>query len=412
MPLNKPDILQHNNPNNAIADSNFLRGGGRIVANLNELYQIASGVNTKVDQLKQNITRVYVTGEDRYYLLKDIANASGANGWKLDNYVHLTGDQSISGVKNFTNLLTSNEFKMYDIDVFQVSGVDVNIINGTVNFNIRPTVNGSGVVLSGEGGAGGPPPCPACIYDNIIFDGKRTISRPSFPYNEVLNQTTTTGVVEFLNEVFYPSVPISISLYDYSIKEAGVPYQIAVSGTINANSEGDATLGIAVVKQNGVDIYTELSPNSGYFNYTSSTSVSSDTSVEVKLTYSKNGETKNISQSADINFEYPFYFSSGSATALDFNNIIYVSGNINYGLRPGLVKKIETKQDKSFAFTTTGEYIYVIFPQNWGLFSSIKDKNSLENIGGWTYKTYSSTHYIWQSNNISSGSNINLTFKY
>ena len=51
-------------------------------------------------------------------------------------------------------------------------------------------------------------------------------------------------------------------------------------------------------------------------------------------------------------------------------------------------------------------------PQNWGLFSSIKDKNSLENIGGWTYKTYSNTHYIWQSNNTSSGSNINLTFKY
>jgi len=410
MPLNKPDILQHNNPNNAIADSNFVRGGIRSVANLTELYQIASGVNSKVDQLKQNVTRVYVSGEDKYYLLKDIANASGANGWRVENYVYASGEQIISGVKNFTNLLTSNEFKMYDVDIFQVSGVDVNIINGTVNFNVRPTVNGSGVVLSGEGG-GGPPPCPACIYDNIIFNGKRTISRPSFPYNEVFNQTTTTGVVEFLNEVFYPSIPISISLYDYPIKEAGVQYQIAVSGNINANSYGDALLGIAEVKQNGNAIFQELSPNSGYFKYTTSTSVSSDTSVEVKLTYSKNGETKTASQSVDINFEYPFYFSSGSESALNFNDIIYVSGNINYGPRPGLVKKVEVKEDKSFTFRTTGEYIYVIFPQNWGLFSSIKDKNSLENIEGWTYKSYSN-YYIWQSNNISSGSNINLTFKY
>jgi len=411
MSILRPDIYQHNNPNNAIADLNFVRGGARVVANLNELYQIASGVNSKVDQLKQNVTRVYVSGEDKYYLLKDIANASGANGWRSENYVYTSGDQSIIGVKNFSSLLTSNEFKMYDIDVFQVSGVDVNIINGTVNFNIRPTVNGSGVVLSGEGGAGGAPPCPACIYDNIIFDGKRTISRPSFPYNEVLNQTTTTGVVEFLNAIFYPSVPISISLYDYSVKEAGVSYQIAVSGTINANSEGDATLGIAVVKQNGVDIYTELSPNSGYFNYTSSTSVSSDTSVEVNLTYFKDGASRSVSQSINIDFEYPFYFSSGSVSALNFDNILYVDGNINNGFRPKVVKKVETKQDKSFTFTTTGEYIYVLFPQNWGLLSSIKDKNSLENIGGWTYKTYGN-HYIWQSNNISSGSNINLTFKY
>ena len=411
MAIKRPDIYEHNNLLNAIVDSNFVRGGIRSVANLTELYQIASGVNTKVDQLKQNVTRVYVSGEDRYYLLKDIANASGANGWRLENYVYTSGDQSITGVKNFTNLLTSNEFKMYDVDIFQISGVDVNIINGTVNFNVRPTVNGSGVVLSGEGGAGEAPPCPACIYDNITFDGTRTISRPSFPYNEVFDQTTTTGVVEFLNEVFYPSIPISISLYDYPIKEAGVPYQIAVSGNINANSYGDALLSIAEVKQNGNSILQELSPNSGFFNYITSTSVSSDTSVEVKLTYSKNGETKTASQSIDIDFEYPFYFSSGSESALNFDNIIYVDGDINNGIRPKVIKKVETKADKSFTFTTTGEYIYVVFPQNWGLFSSIKDKNSLENIGGWTYKSYGS-YYIWQSNNISSGSNVNLTFKY
>ena len=412
MAIKRPDIYEHNNLLNAIVDSNFVRGGIRSVANLTELYQIASGVNTKVDQLKQNVTRVYVSGEDRYYLLKDIANASGANGWRLENYVYTSGDQSISGIKNFTNLLTSNEFKMYDIDVFQVSGVDVNIINGTVNHNIRPTVNGTGIALLTEVAGGAGPACPACIYDNITFDGTRTISRSSFPYNEVFDPITTTGVVEFLNEVFYPLVPISISLYDYPIKEAGVSYQIAVSGNINANSDGDATLGVAEVKRNGVGLFTELDPQSGFFNYLTSTSVSSDTSVEVNLTYLKNGEAKSVSQSIDIDFEYPFYFSSGSESALNFDNIIYVDGDINNGIRPKVIKKVETKADKSFTFTTTGEYIYVVFPQNWGLFSSIKDKNSLENIGGWTYKTYGSSHYIWQSNNISSGSNVNLTFKY
>jgi hypothetical protein len=411
MPINLPDIIQHNNQLNSIVDANFVRGGIRSVANLTELYQIASGANNKVDQLKQNVTRVYVSGEDRYYLLKDIANASGANGWRLENYVHTSGNQSISGVKNFTNLLTSNEFKMYDIDIFQISGVDVSIVNGTVNHSIRPTVNGTGIALVTEVAGGAGPACPSCIYDNITFDGTRTISRSSFPYNEVFNQTTTTGVVEFLNEVFYPSVPISISLYDYPIKEAGVSYQIAVSGNINANSYGDATLGIATVKRNGVGLVQELDPQFGFFNYTTSTSVSSDTSVEVNLTYSKDGDVANVSQFIDINFEYPFYFSSGSESALNGDNILYVDGNVNNGIRPKVVKKVEIKEDKSFTFTTTGEYIYVLSPQNWGLFSSIRDKNSLENIGGWTYKTYGN-HYIWQSNNISSGSNINLTFKY
>lgn len=412
MPINLPDIIQHNNQLNSIVDSNFVRGGIRSVANLTELYQIASGANNKVDQLKQNVTRVYVSGEDRYYLLKDIANASGANGWRLENYVHTSGNQSISGVKNFTNLLTSNEFKMYDVDIFQISGVDVSIVNGTVNHSIRPTVNGTGIALVTEVAGGAGPACPACIYDNITFDGTRTISRSSFPYNEVFDPITTTGVVEFLNEVFYPSVPISISLYDYPIKEAGVSYQIAVSGNINANSYGDATLGIAEVRRNGIGLFQELDPQFGFFNYTTSTSVSSDTSVQVNLTYLKDGEQRSASQSIDIDFEYPLYFSSGTESALSFNNIIYVDGDINNSIRPKVVKKVETKEDKSFTFTTTGEYIYVVFPQNWGLFSSIKDKNSLENIGGWTYKTYSNTHYIWQSNNISSGSNINLTFKY
>jgi len=411
MPINLPDIIQHNNQLNSIVDSNFVRGGIRSVANLTELYQIASGANNKVDQLKQNVTRVYVSGEDKYYLLKDIANASGANGWRLENYVHTSGDQSISGIKNFTNLLTSNEFKMYDIDIFRISGVDISIVNGTVNHTIRPTVNGTGIALVTEVAGGAGPACPSCIYDNITFDGTRTISRSSFPYNEVFDPITTTGVVEFLNQVFYPSVPISISLYDYPIKEAGVSYQIAVSGNINANSYGDATLGIAEVKQNGVGLFQELDPQFGFFNYTTSTSVSSDTSIQVNLTYLKDGETKTASQSVDINFEYPFYFSSGSGSALNFNNIIYISGEPSYGMRTGVVKKVETKEDKNFKFKTSGEYIYAIFPQNWGLFSSIKDKNSLENIGGWTYKSYGS-YYIWQSNNISSGSDIDLTFKY
>ena len=70
MALNYPDILQHNNPNLAIADSNFIRGGTRTaVADLTTLYALSS----KVDQLKQYATRVYVTAEAKYYVLVDLS---------------------------------------------------------------------------------------------------------------------------------------------------------------------------------------------------------------------------------------------------------------------------------------------------------------------------------------------------
>lgn len=94
MALNYPDILQHNNPNLAIADSNFIRGGTRTaVANLTALYALSS----KVDQLKQYATRVYVTSEAKYYVLVDIANVAIAAGWVVENgggggsYVPYTG---------------------------------------------------------------------------------------------------------------------------------------------------------------------------------------------------------------------------------------------------------------------------------------------------------------------------------
>ena len=108
MPLNKPDILQHNNPNDPIVDSNFTRGGIRSpVSTLTELYQIGSGANDKINQLKQHSTRVYVSGEGEFYILKDLSNRTNISGWQSEsnilgkNIVYTTGDQIISGFKNF-----------------------------------------------------------------------------------------------------------------------------------------------------------------------------------------------------------------------------------------------------------------------------------------------------------------------
>jgi len=78
------------------------------------------------------------------------------------NLVYNTGDQTISGVKTFAtgvvvsgNLQVSgsgifNSVDLNNVDTLSLSGVDISITNGNVALTNRPTVNGTGVLLSGS----------------------------------------------------------------------------------------------------------------------------------------------------------------------------------------------------------------------------------------------------------------------
>jgi hypothetical protein len=79
MPIKRPDIYEHNNPNNAIADSDFVRGGFRTaVSGVSDLYTLG----TKSDQLKERATVVYVANDNKYYVLVDDTNISNSSGWQ------------------------------------------------------------------------------------------------------------------------------------------------------------------------------------------------------------------------------------------------------------------------------------------------------------------------------------------
>jgi len=400
MAIYRPDIYEHNNPNNAIADASFVKGGSRSVSTLSDLYAL---VSTKSDQLKENVTRVYVSTEDKFYLLKSLATASSSNGWKLENYVSTTGAQTVSGAKTFTNLITTNQFKMYDIDAFDVSGVNININDGQVNFKNRPYVNGSGVRLLGEGTDG-----TVNNAGTTAFDGNRSIKRSTFPYN--LN-VGGTNVVDFLENAFFPPVPAEISLNSYTLKDSNYGYTVQIVGNIIQNNE-TFTLGALTAKKAGTneEVLFISSPNYGDFNYTSTTTISSDTTIDVSAIFNNGVTTKTISISKDINFEYPFYYATGDSNS-SFNNILYVDANPASSLRPGVIKKLEEKSDKTITFTPTGNFMYALFPSSWGNATSIKDQNGLENIGGWT-RAQSYPYDVWKSNNTSSVSNFSLTFKF
>ena len=77
MAIKKIAEYEHGNANLAFADSDFVRGGGRVVADLNALYQLSS----KSDQLKQDVTIVFVTSENAFYVLSDDGNIGNATGW-------------------------------------------------------------------------------------------------------------------------------------------------------------------------------------------------------------------------------------------------------------------------------------------------------------------------------------------
>jgi hypothetical protein len=91
MPLNFPDILKHNNPNNALVDSDSIRGGTRSpVQTLQDLYLIGqndvnkAGSEAYLGKFKQHATRIYVSGEGKFYVLKDFENRGLAAGWEVD----------------------------------------------------------------------------------------------------------------------------------------------------------------------------------------------------------------------------------------------------------------------------------------------------------------------------------------
>lgn len=92
--INKIAEYAHGNANNAFVDSNFVRGGGREVLNLSALY----GLTNKSDQLKENVTTVWVINESAFYVLTDDANIGNANGWtELSSIIGGSGVTSVNG---------------------------------------------------------------------------------------------------------------------------------------------------------------------------------------------------------------------------------------------------------------------------------------------------------------------------
>lgn len=128
-----------------------------------------------------------------------------------NNIVYTTGDQIIYNNKIFLNNIgvsgtgVFNAIDLNNVDILSISGVDVSVVNGNVSLTNRPTVNGTGVVLSGE-------------LERIIINSGALL-------NEKIN--SLSGYINSQDLIFSGQIASTGSILDNKIN--------ALSGTLGTN---------------------------------------------------------------------------------------------------------------------------------------------------------------------------------
>jgi len=331
----------------------------------------------------------------------------------LSSTVRTTGNQTISGIKKFTQLnfqpvdpsYSSAHIKstMWDgmtegIGLFSLNDQIVNFNDGeielykTTRFSQRPTLNGTGFLLIGEATAGG----------DLLFNGNRQIKRDGQFKGINPGGTTISG---FLNNLFYPFVQGSISLNSIALQEKGKPLaSVPFIGTITSN---DDTITNLKYKIGGSQVGSTVTNPVSNFSYSHSQPITATTTISIDVTSANNGNSNTLSASQTIDFEAPYYWGVG------------IAGFTEADIKANLTKVLQSKSNKSHSFTTSNEKKYIVISSSWGAIISILDPALFENIGGWTSRSATFTLFdstphsytIWEANNLTTNT-LTYTFKF
>ena len=269
-------------------------------------------------------------------------------------------------------------------------------------WTLKSSPGGNSVGGSGSFGGGGSGCCPT-----IPFVGNRIIKRINWP----LNFNPQAGdVTTFLNRVFYPFTPATINLNSYDLKELGTTFSnVRYVGDIVQNDEVPNGITSLQFLRNGSVIHTIANPTFGSFDYQSSVSLNTNSTLAVRVNTNNDGSPTQIIASQAVDFEPPMYFG-GDAPGLEEAQIKSV-----------LTERLERRSNKTITFDNiNNQKLYIVVPIGWGLFTSIKDPSNFENLGGWSSRIREFTledgvtkqnYYIWETNNlVFNVNNYNLTF--
>jgi hypothetical protein len=302
--------------------------------------------------------------------------------------VYFINEQELnSGLAPLTQAIQNNNIS----GAVLISGNQV--ISGIKTFNSRPLFNGSGLATTGE------------IGGSTIFSGNRTITRTSFPNNINVGGN---DIATFLNNLFFPFQPATISLGSYSLQELGNTYSnIPYVVTINQNAETsiynlELFSGSSILRQ----VVTPSFGTNTYYITPTALSLKNTATLKAKVSGNNNGSPTELSSEQQIEFVAPSWYGTG------------VNG-IKTGVK-NMTKYLNTKGNRTFTFNTLDGYFYYAYPSGFGQLSSIIDPSNFTITNAFSSTTDSLTlsdgtshpYRIYQSINSTTNSNFNITFNF
>ena len=249
--------------------------------------------------------------------------------------------------------------------------------------------------------------------NNLFKADMNTVSSlGGIPAGTNLNDLT---IQEVLTKLLFPYIAPSVSASltytpNASIYEYG---KIVLVTKINVNitKKSESIQNINFYRNNNLinTISTDCS-NGGTFSYTfdSSVPITSNTSNSYFKVIVSDGVTNITANTNSFTFVYPYYYGV-------INNDI----EINENLIKNLTKQVVAKGNKTYSYSPNFQKMVIAYPKSYGILKSILDPNGFEQMSSFTLTELnivgldgtSQPYYVY-SNQASTNTNFNMTFKY
>lgn len=355
------------------------------------------------------VFQIELPEQDLTHLMELVENATSGNIGVFDE-----NGQIIDGNLALADIATKEEVQTVAADIETLEGkVETLEKSGYDDTELRDMISANTTaieVLNGDEETEGS--VANAIAENEIFETDLlTINAlGGIAANTDLNGMTTHAI---LNKLLFPYVAQVVDTptrtpNSTTLEKGNNQTITAVSVKVTKKSEAITSVAL----YNGSTLIAEKTGDEvakgGTFTFGGlSVSVPSTSVVlTVKVTdASGNVVSKNT---AGWNFVYPYYMGVCAEDA-----------EINEDLVEGLTKKVETKANKSNAYTCDNQRMVFAYPKAHGALKSILDPNSFENLTAFTRYEVSvtgldgtaQTYYVY-ANSASTVSNYTMTFKY
>jgi hypothetical protein len=292
----------------------------------------------------------------------DLANYQFTAQLTGENVVYTTGNQTISGIKTFTDrpnvngtdFLLSGELPN---TIVYISGDQT--ISGIKTFTERPFFNNSGFATTGD----------------LQFNGFRPITANVNGFQGV----TPSGdnIITFLNNVFYPFIPASINLNSFSTQELGTTtITIPFIGTINTGSLNLNQITNVEGFVNNIGRIPLLIPVVQNFNWSVGVNLnvtSNNIYVKASGVNQNNTPIQIQSNTRSIIFEAPSYAGSGIDNLQNNPGAMKTAlSTSQQGTNNGklVIQKPSSIQMQVY---TNNNWFYFVYPDSWGALSNISN---------------------------------------